>query len=152
MSECPRHIHPVYRPSGAGPIIVYAGDLLLSEDGVERVTTGDLELRLSPKPEFFAHVAGSEPWLIMSGLNPEKFTVALPPGASIEPPTDSALAAEPEEASSWADFTIPITRLAAGDVKLAERLILHVSGPLTKLRGPARQRFLPGRVRAGPAC
>ncbi len=136
MSECPRHIHPVYRPSGAGPIIVYAGDLLLSEDGVERVTTGDLELRLSPKPEFFAHVAGSEPWLIMSGLNPEKFTVALPPGASIEPPTDSALAAEPEEASSWADFTIPITRLAAGDVKLAERLILHVSGPLTKLPLP----------------
>jgi hypothetical protein len=135
-----RHIHPIYQLADDGTIVIYAGDLVLSRDGVEqRVITGNLELRLSPRPEFFAHVAGSEPWLINSWLGTETLMVALPPGASLEPAAGSALTTEPDDASSWADFPIPISRLAAGDVRLAERLILHVSGPLTDQQLPVCQ-------------
>jgi hypothetical protein len=43
----PTRIHPVYRSSDEGTILVYGGELLLSRGGVERVARGNLELRLS---------------------------------------------------------------------------------------------------------
>ena len=135
-----RDILPVYRPSGEGTIVVYAGDLLLAMGADEHVTTGNLELQLSPRPAFFAHVAGSDPWLIMHAFDSEHLSVALPPGASIDPPAAArGLAASPEQAHSWADFPIPIKRLAVGEVRLAERLILHISGPLSDHPLPAHQ-------------
>jgi hypothetical protein len=124
-------IHPIYRASDDGIILVYGGHLLVSQGGVERTAKGDLELRLSPRPTLGAHVAGSEDWLLTSALQSENLTVRLPADASLEPPTTSALPVEPDNASSWADFPIPINDLVAGDVRLVERLILHISGPLT---------------------
>ncbi len=59
MSECPRHIHPVYRPSDAGPIVVYAGDLLLSEDGVER--DGQVAVADPAELELLAEGVGAKP-------------------------------------------------------------------------------------------
>jgi hypothetical protein len=75
----------------------------------------------------------------MSALDSEHLTVTLPPGASLEPPAASAIPAPPDDVSSWADFPIPVKHLTAGDMKLAERLILHVSGPLTNLPLPVCQ-------------
>jgi hypothetical protein len=64
-----RDIDPVYRPSGDGAIVVYAGDLLLAMGADEHVVSGNLALRLSPRPEFWAHVAGSDPWLLVHALD-----------------------------------------------------------------------------------
>ena len=38
---------------------------------------------------------------------------------------------EPTDAESWAEDSIRINHLAVGDLDLAERLVVHVSGPLT---------------------
>jgi hypothetical protein len=127
----PTRIHPVYRSSDEGTILVYGGELLLSRGGVERVARGNLELRLSPRSVFHAHVAGSEPWLLPWALQSEDLAVAVPVDASLVPPTVSALPVRPDDATSWADLPIPINHLVAGDVRLVERLIIHVGGPLT---------------------
>jgi hypothetical protein len=93
----------------------------------------------APRPEFSAHVAGSDPWLLMHALNSEHLTVALPPGAALDPPTDPVLPTRPEGAASWANVPIPITRMRAGELRLSERLLLHVSGPLSRWPFPGRE-------------
>lgn len=123
-------IDPVYRPSDDGTILVYQGDLLLSQGSVQRTSTGNLELRLSPRPTLSAHVAGGDE-LLASAVQGENLAVAVPAEASLRPPTTSVLPVEPDDAFVWADFPIPINELVAGNARLAERLILHISGPLT---------------------
>ncbi len=141
-----RDIDPVYRPSGDGAIVVYAGDLLLAMGADEHVVPGNLELRLSPRPEFSAHVARSDPWLLVHALDSQHLTVALPPGAALAPPTDLVSSARPEGAASWADVSIPINRMRFGELRLVERLLLNVSGPLSRWPLPARETGSGGQV------
>jgi hypothetical protein len=138
-SDESRNVDPVYRPSNDGTIVVYAGDLLLARGADEHVVPGNLELRLSPRPEFSAHVAGSDPWLVAHAWHSQHVTVALPPGAALDPPTDRVPAARPEDAVRWTDVSIPISRMTIGDLRLAERLLLHVSGPLSRWPLPSRE-------------
>jgi hypothetical protein len=134
-----REIEPIYRPSGDGAIVVYAGDLLLAMGPDEHVVPGNLELRLGQRSEFSAHVAGSDPWLVAHALESERLTVALPPGAALDPPTDPLPLDPPEGVTPWADLSIPINRMTVGDLRLAARLLLHVSGPLTDHPLPSRE-------------
>jgi hypothetical protein len=81
-------IDPVYRPSGDGTIVVYAGDLLLTIDADEHVVPGNLELRLGDRAEFSAHVAGSDPWLVARAFDSQHVTCersAEQPPASFAP-------------------------------------------------------------------
>ena len=134
-----RNIDPVYRPSDDGAVVVYAGDLQLAIGADERVLPGNLELGLGPRPEFSAHVAGRDPWLVAHAWDSHRMTVALPVGAALDPPTDRVPTARPEGAVPWADVSIPITRMTTGDLRLAERLVLHVSGPLSRWPLPSRE-------------
>jgi hypothetical protein len=126
------NIDPVYRPSDDGAIVVYAGDLQLAVGADERVLTGNLELGLGPRPEFSAHVAGSDPWLAAHAWDSHCMTVVLPAGVVVDPPTDRVPTARPEGAVPWAHVPIPINRMTTGELRLAERLLLHVSGPLSR--------------------
>jgi hypothetical protein len=130
-----REIEPVYRPSGDGTIIVYAGDLLLAIGTGEHIVRGNLALRLSPRPEFAAQVASSD-WLAHV-LGSPPLTVGLPPGAVLDPPTNLVPSAQPEAAGSEAYVSTPINHMRAGDLRLAERLLLHVSGPLIRYPLPS---------------
>ena len=56
-----RNIDPVYRPSDDGAIVVYAGDLQLAIGADKHVLPGNLELRLSPRPEFSALLPAATP-------------------------------------------------------------------------------------------
>jgi hypothetical protein len=138
-SDESRNIAPVYRPSVDGTIVVYAGDLQLAIGADEHVSPGNLELRLSPRPEFSAHVAGSDSWLVMHAWDSQRMTVALPAGAALDPPTERLPTARPEGAVPWADVPIPITRMTTGELRLVERLLLHVSGPLSRWPLPSRE-------------
>jgi hypothetical protein len=138
-SDGSRNIGPVYRPSDDGTIVVYAGDLQLAIGADEQVLPGNLELRLSPRPEFSAHAAGSNPWLLVHALNSERMKVALPAGAALDPPIGRVPTARPEGAVSWAEVPIRITRMTTGELRLAERLLLHVSGPLSRRPLPSRK-------------
>jgi hypothetical protein len=77
-----------------------------------------LELRLSPRPEFSAHVAASDPWLVMQAWDSQRMTVVLPAGAALDPPTDRMPMARPEDAVPWADVPILITRMTTGELRL----------------------------------
>jgi len=66
-------------------------------------------------------------------------TVALPAGVALDPPTDRVPTARPEGAVPWADVPILITRMTTGELRLAERLLLHVSGPLSRWPLPSRE-------------
>ena len=134
-----RNVDPVYRPSDDGTIVVYAGDLQLAIGAEEQVLPGNLELRLGPRPEFSAHVAGSDPWLLLHAWDSHRMTVALPAGAALDPPTDRVPTARPEGAVPWADVPILITRMTTGELRLAERLVLHVTGPLSRWPLPSRE-------------
>jgi hypothetical protein len=131
-SDESRDVRPIYRPSDDGTIVVYAGDLQLSIGADEHVISGNLELRLGPRPEFCAHVAGSDRWLVMHAWDSHRITVALPVGAALDPPTDRMPTARPEGAVPWADVPILITRMTTGELRRADRLLLHVSGPLSR--------------------
>ena len=134
-----RDVNPVYRPSEDGAIVLYAGDLQLAIGADEHVMPGNLEFRLSPRSEFSAHVAGSDPWLVMHAWDSQRMTVALPAGAELDPPTDRVPTARPEGAFPWADIPMPITRMTTGELRLSERLLLHVSGPLSRWPLPSRE-------------
>jgi hypothetical protein len=134
-----RDIEPVYCPSGDGAIVVYAGDLLLAMGADEHVVPGTLELRLSPRPEFSAQVAGRGAWLLAPASDSQHPTVALPPGVALDPPTSLASTAPPEGTVPGADVSIPINRMTAGELRLAQRLLLHVSGPLSSYPLPSRE-------------
>jgi hypothetical protein len=138
-SDQSRDINPVYRPSEDGAIVLYAGDLQLAIGADEHVMPGNLELRLSPRPDFYAHVAGSDPWLVMHAWDSQRMTVALPAGAELDPPTDRVPTARPEDAFPWGDISMPITRMTTGELRLVERLLLHVSGPLSRWPLPSRE-------------
>jgi hypothetical protein len=127
-----RDIQPVYHPSGDGAIVVYAGDLLLAIDADEHVVPGNLELRLSPSPRFSAQVRGSDPWLVTHALVSEHLTISLPPGAALDRPTNLQPTALSEGAAPWAEASIPINRMTTGELRLAERVLLHVSGSLSR--------------------
>jgi len=132
-----RAVEPVYRPSGDGAIVVYAGDLLLTIGTDEHIVRGNLALRLSPRPEFEAQVASSD-WLAHV-LGSPPLTVGLPPGAVLDPPTNLVSSADSEAAGSGSEAYVstPISRLRAGELRLAERLLLHVSGPLSRYPLPS---------------
>jgi hypothetical protein len=134
-----RDLHPVYRPSDDGTIIIYAGDLQLAIGADEHVLPGNLQLRLGPRPEFSAHVAGSDPWLVAHAWNSQHMTVTLPAGVALDPPTDPVPTARPEGAVPWADVRVLLTRMTIGELRLAERLLLHVSGPLSRWPLPSRE-------------
>jgi hypothetical protein len=134
-----RDIEPVYRPSGDGAIVVYAGDLLLTMGADEHVVPGNLALRLSPRPEFSAQVAGRGAWLLAPASDSQHLTVALPPGTALDPPTDLVSSARPEGAASGAYVSVPINRMRAGELGLAQRLLVHVSGPLSRYPLPSRE-------------
>jgi hypothetical protein len=138
-SDQGRDINPVYRPSEDGTIVVYAGDLQLAIGPDEHVVPGNLELRLSPRPEFSAHVAGSDPWLLMHAWDSQHMTVALPADAALDAPTGCVPTARPEAAARWVDVPIPISRMTTGDLQLAQRLLLHVSGPVSHWPLPSRE-------------
>jgi hypothetical protein len=132
-----RVIEPAYRPSGDGDIVVYAGDLLLAMGADEHVVRGKLTLRLSPRPEFAAQVASSD-WLAHA-LGSPPLTVGLPPEAVLDPPINLVPSAQPQAAGSEAYVSTPINRVTAGELQLVERLLLHVSGPLSHYPLPSRE-------------
>ena len=138
-SDQSRDINPVYRPSEDGTIVVYAGDLQLTIGPDVHVLPGNLELRLSPRSEFSAHVAGSDPWLLMHAWESQRMTVALPAGAALDAPIGRVPTARPEDAAPWADVPISINRMTTGELRLVERLLLHVSGPLSRWPLPSRE-------------
>lgn len=131
-----RPIEPIYRPSGDGAIVVYAGHLLLDMGHDQHVVRGNLTLRLSPRPEFAAQIISSD-WLAHVLGSPPS-TVELPPGAMLDPPSNLGPAAPVEGAASEAYVSTPINRVTAGELRLAERLLLHVSGPLGSFQ-PSRE-------------
>jgi hypothetical protein len=138
-SDQGRDVSPVYRPSEDGTIVVYAGDLQLAIGADKHVVPGNLELRLSPHPEFSAHVAGSDPWLLMHASDSQRMTVALPADAVLDAPSGRMPTARPEATAPWVDVPIPISRMTTGDPQLAQRLLLHVSGPLSRWPLPSRE-------------
>jgi hypothetical protein len=77
--------------------------------------------------------------LLVHALDSQHLMVALPPGAALDPPTDRVPTARPEGATSWADVSIPITRMTAGELRRAVQLLVHVSGPLSRWPLPARE-------------
>jgi hypothetical protein len=129
-------IEPVYRPSDDGTIVVYGGDLLLRIGTDEHVVRGNLALRLSPRPELAAHVANSD-WLQIHTSGGSSLTVELPPGAGLDPPSNLASSAYSGGVGSEAYVSTPINRATAGELRLAERLIFHVSGPLIRYPLPS---------------
>jgi hypothetical protein len=131
-----RSIEPIYRPSGDGAIVVYAGHLVLAMGHDQHVVPGNLMLRLSPRPEFAAQIISSD-WLAHVLGSPPP-TVELPPGVVLDPPTNLVPSAPVEGAASEAYVSIPINRVTAGELRLAERLLLHVSGPLGRYQ-PSRE-------------
>jgi hypothetical protein len=74
------------RPSDDGTIVVYAGDLLMGIGTESHAVQGNLELRLGPRPEFSAQVAGRGAWLLAPASESQHLTVTLPPGAALDPP------------------------------------------------------------------
>lgn len=116
-SDESRDVHPVFRSSDDGTIVVYAGDLQLAIGADEHVVPGNLELRLSPRPEFYAHVAGSDPWLLMHAWDSQHMTVALPAGAALDAPTGRVPTARPGDAPPWADVPIPINRMTPANCR-----------------------------------
>jgi hypothetical protein len=154
-----RAIKPVYRPSDDGTIVVYAGDLLLTIGADERIVRGSLSLRLSPRSEFTVQVASSD-WLQIHTSGGSPLTVGLPPRAVLDPPADLVSSAQPEGAGSEAYISSPINRVMAGELRRAERLLLHVSGPLNRYPLPSReigsaeptQPQLPGACQGGSSA
>ena len=134
-----RDIEPVYRPSDDGTIVVYAGDLLLALGAEDHLVPGNLELRLGPRPGFSAQVAGRGAWLLAPASESQHLTVTLPPGAAFDPPTTLVSSARPEGSASGPHVSIPINRMSVGELRLAERLLLHVSGPLSPWPPPSRE-------------
>ena len=126
-----RRVEPVYVPSGGGEgdLVIYAGDLVVTAADEEHTLWGQLELRVSPRSAFAAHFAGDAAalhFLVLPEPNP---TVAIPSGASLDPPPGPSLPEQPDGAS-WVDTTIPLTRLAAGSMIDVDRYVLHVRGVL----------------------
>jgi len=99
---------------------------------------GSLSLRLSPRSEFTVQVASSD-WLQIHTSGGSPLTVGLPPRAVLDPPADLVSSAQPEGAGSEAYISTPINRVTAGELRLAERLLLHVSGPLNRYPLPSRE-------------
>jgi hypothetical protein len=135
-----RRIESLYHPSGDdGEIIVYAGDLQLSKEGTDWLAGGNLELRLSPSPVFEARFAGREQWM----LDPQAgwdVAVGLPPHSSLEPPTQSAIPAQPDDDQWWVvNLPINVDELEAGQTNSIERLILHIVGAFPSFPMPEYQ-------------
>ncbi|WP_182903557.1 hypothetical protein [Microbispora sp. H10830] len=130
--EAASYIRPIYRSSPDGVVRVYAGDLIVSIDGTSHSTQGDLELHLSPRPSFSAHIAGSDPWMMHLWTNNEGPAVELPIDMNLDPPSQSALSPRPSEATSWADEKVTINHLVSGDTSNINRLIFHITGPVTR--------------------
>lgn len=126
-----RYVAQLYRPSEGVGILIYAGDLQLSKDGTSWTAVGDLELRLGSEKRLSARFAGQEPWMFDCAASSDVPEVALPPGASMDPPAQSALPAMPDGVSEWADCDIRINHLTGGNANLSERIILHIVGQLT---------------------
>jgi hypothetical protein len=121
-------IEPVYRPQQDGALLLFGGHLEIAHDGVKHTVTGQVELRLSPKPKLIAHFAGQSGDLDRVGFtfNSPDPTVAVPEGADLAPPAGSIL---PEHvAGNWTDSPVRLNYLAAGDLALAEHFLFHVSG------------------------
>jgi hypothetical protein len=66
-------------------------------------------------------------------------TVALPADAVLDAPTGRMPTARTEATARWVDVPIPIGRMTTGDLQLAQRLLLHVSGPLSRWPLPSRE-------------
>lgn len=126
-----RRIKPVYAPLADGDILLYAGDLVVSaEDGSTRTVPGDINLRLQERTKVWASFAGDDPWLLGTFPDTDKLEVTLPPGAPLDPPQGSAVLVRPEQAKGWITGIPRINHLAVGDIGLAERLVIHVTGSL----------------------
>lgn len=134
-----RDIEPVYRAAEDGTIVVYAGDLLLAIGAEQHTVPGNLELRLSPRSQFTAHVSSSELWRISQEWDIQHMAVELPPEAALDPPTVLLSSARPEGPASGAEVFIGINRMRAGELRLVERLLLHVSGPLSQWPLPSHE-------------
>jgi hypothetical protein len=130
-------IRPIYEPEN-GRVIVYAGDLQITVNGVTRTISGDIELLFDPSLDARAHIAGTETWLSELIFSSEFPEVAVPAGASLAPPTDSGLAVPPSDAS-WYDRPFPVNHVEAGDLGQVERLIVHIIGQLSKYPLPGCQ-------------
>jgi hypothetical protein len=55
----------------------------------------------------------------------------------LDPPTNLVPSVQPEAAGSQAYVSTPINHMRAGDLRLAKRLLLHVSGPLIRYPLPS---------------
>jgi len=125
-------VEAMYRPAGErGEIVVYAGDLAVTVGDLKpRPVRGQLELRLSGAPRFFARFVGPhsqldflDPW---SGV---ERSVAVPHTAPLTPPTESVLPEDPGDIS-WVDDRITMNELEAGVATVAKRFVFHISGAL----------------------
>jgi len=127
----PDKVQPIYRPSGEhGEIIVYAGDLAVTQGADTGRVRGWLALSLTPAPRLSAHFAGPASDLHVltpcSGVEP---SVAIPDGAPLTPPIAFAPPGDPGDIN-WVSEDITVDEIAHGDVMAATRFVFHISGAL----------------------
>lgn len=129
QSPSDEYIEQLYRPSNDGKILIYAGDLKLSQNNSAWLTRGDLELHLGARSAFYARFAGRDPWIINS-VGADEPSVELPSKPSLNPPTSSVVPV-PDGGRLWASCEIRINRLTAGSAASARSVVLHITGQLT---------------------
>ncbi len=125
------YIRPVYGPADDGIIRMYAGDLSVTDDGATHLVQGDVVYRFGPRPGVYVHLASDESWLFHFGMSGDETVIAPPSGISLEPPTLSMVPVRPENAGGWAEHVPRIGNMVAGDIAAVDRLIIHVTAPLT---------------------
>ncbi len=126
-----KYIEQLYRPSRDGFIVVYAGDLLLSQNNRTWTASGDLQLSLAHRRQFYARFTGLDPQLAASLAMGDDPLVELPPNSSLEPPTLAMETAEPSESHPQDRYEISLGLLSAGRMASIQSLILHITGELT---------------------
>ena len=133
MTTPPSLIHSVYRTPIDGSVLLYAGDLIATrEDGEARTVRGDVRLTIAGNTALRAYVADEDDWLFVEPI----VKIDLPPASSLAPPSGTAVPVQPSTAMVWHNDDVLINRLTAGEPRLVERVIVHVTGALGEVRWP----------------
>jgi len=126
-----RRIKSVYRSRPDGEILLYGGDLEFSKDGSSWTAPGDITFSLDDRAVVAARFAGNDQWMLEVFGEVDQLEVALPTGADLTPPEQSAVPAQPNTVTPWVRCDdLRINRLIGGDPGLAERIVIHVTGSL----------------------
>jgi hypothetical protein len=136
----PPYIRPLYKTAADGVVRLYAGDLTVTDDnGATYQAKGDLEFHFTPRPGFYAHLASDEQWLFHLKWGTDAAIIEPLAGASLDPPTASALPTRLEHPKYWTDRLFRTSALQAGNLSHVHRLLIHLSGRLSRHLFPACQ-------------